>query len=70
MTNLVLDRKHRFSIGDRVRHVDAPDLATVTALTLRVRDGVAFPTYTLLDGVLGESVEDVLCTFDLVRVSS
>jgi hypothetical protein len=41
----------------------------VLAQTWRVRDGVRYPTYTLLDEE-GETAEDVLCTVDLIAIDS
>jgi hypothetical protein len=69
-SELFLDRPHRFKIGDRIRHIDSPDAIFVARLTLRVRDGVAYPTYTLKDPRTGELVPDVLCTYDLVPASA
>lgn len=69
---LRLDRPHRFQVGDVVYpeiQSDLPegdrDLMTIDDLTLRVRDGVAYPTYTLSTDT--EVDDDVLCTADLVR---
>jgi hypothetical protein len=39
---------------------------SVTECTWRVRLGVSYPTYTLSDP--SDTVEDVLCTLDLVAV--
>lgn len=74
----VLDRPHRFGIGDVVRHVDAPDDerndCVVWQLTLRIRElpaGVvtAYPTYVLIAVADGEVMNDILCTRDLVLVA-
>jgi len=60
-----VDRPHRFTVGDKINHVDAPGAPfTVEALTWRGRDGVLYPTYTIRDE-LGETAEDVLDTNDL-----
>lgn len=71
---IVLDRPHRFAIGDIVRHTDdeaedAREGLTVTALTLRNSVANVFvPTYVLVSRVDGSELEDVLCTRDLVLV--
>ena len=71
-TNVKIDRPHRYRLGQLVRHVDSPvatDVSEVTELTYRVRDGVAYPTYTLTarGGFSnGESFDDILCTLDLI----
>jgi hypothetical protein len=71
---LVLDRPHRFAIGDRVRHVDDEGAyCVVTALTLRNTVGNVFvPTYTLTvagdDPSAGDVLEDIICTRDLISV--
>lgn len=72
---LILDRPHRFAIGDVVRHVD-DELGDerrgcrITALTLLNSVANIFvPTYTLEPVANGyETMEDVLCTVDLVLV--
>jgi hypothetical protein len=62
------DRIHQFEVGDKVAHVDAPEIPMlVTEATWRVRDGVAYPTYTLASlETPADSATDVLCTRDLV----
>jgi small-conductance mechanosensitive channel len=71
----LLDRTHRFQLGDLIRHRDdsGQTAAEIVALTLRLRDvdgqTVAFPTYTLWDDEVAGEVEDVLCTDDLVEAS-
>lgn len=67
-TSVPIDRPHRFEIGDYVRHADETPGSSgtrVVALTLRIVGGIAYPTYTLRDRVLGEDVPDVLDTDDL-----
>ena len=72
ISNVKIDRPHRYRPGSLVRHVDSEpgkDVSEVTELTYRVRDGVAYPTYTLVarGGMFsGEVIEDVLCTLDIV----
>lgn len=70
---LVRDRPHRFAVGQEVSHVDERDAEgnryplEVLAQTWRMRDGVAYPTYTLADMAAAEEVvEDVLDTLDIV----
>lgn len=74
-----VDRRHRFAVGDKVRHVDATDdpqnVGVVTELTWRVRQAPelgdnyrkCFPTYTLESPeTYDDFAEDVLDTDDLV----
>lgn len=67
--NVKIDRPHRYRVGSLVRHVDTPstreNIAVVTELTYTVRDGVAYPTYTL-SPYHDENIVGVLCTADLV----
>jgi hypothetical protein len=71
--NVVLDRAHRFAKGDKIFHISSPNpddhVMTVEELTLRIREGIAFPTYTL-SGTVGnkgvtETVDNILDTDDL-----
>jgi hypothetical protein len=65
-----VDRPHRFEIGDQVTHVDSTpgisEPATVTELTWRIRDGIAYPTYTLFDPSMDGDFTDILDTVDLI----
>lgn len=64
---VALDRTHRFAIGDLVVAADStPDTepAVVEELTIFIKDGRAYPTYTLIDPN-GGTLTDVLCTYDL-----
>jgi hypothetical protein len=73
VTSLTLNRPHRLSVGDLIRHADDSSLnptARVSDLTLRVNGTVAYPTYTIVDlaDEHGCPIDDVLCTVDLVKV--
>lgn len=73
--NIKLDRVHRFHIGEIIMHVDAiendpANWITVEELTLRVVNGIAYPTYTISAKTYGqtERIPDVLDTEDLKPV--
>jgi len=74
--NAILDRPHKYAVGNLVRHRDAEDreenYAEVYALTLRLvelRGGgiIAYPTYVLHAAYTGEVMNDILDNADLVK---
>lgn len=69
VTNLVIDRPHRFSLGTWIRHTDDNVWIRVDALTWRLRsDGRLYPTYTIFVPSEGDTLDDILDTVDLVRI--
>lgn len=73
MTSFQLDRIHRFAVEDIVDHRDSADesgAGEILALTVRISNGVAYPTYSILDPISGETMDDVLDTDDLVLVEN